>query len=285
MHARSRCIKVNDRGWHCVFVAVIVAGREGHVLAPRLACFSQRNFLHQKLRSSLSFSTQQLHSSIPYSQPHNCKYGFHRSRLRSRPDSPEQLCQDPQLHRWADVKVYQQIKQIPAPEKYPYAWRWYNHMLTFEAEFDSLPGDPTKDFTAYGPESSELTLNPAKAPEKEAEDDDDEVDLFGSDDEEEDAEAARIKEERLAEYNKKKAGKLPDDETNMDELKANVLSIEKDGLVWGASKLVAVGFGIKKLQINLVVEDDKVSLDELQQQIEEFEDHVQSTDVVAMQKL
>jgi elongation factor 1-beta len=33
------------------------------------------------------------------------------------------------------------------------------------------------------------------------------VDLFGSDDEEEDAEAARIREERLAEYNKKKAGK------------------------------------------------------------------------------
>ena len=71
----------------------------------------------------------------------------------------------------------------------------------------------------------------------------------------------------------------------MEELKAHVLSIEKDGLVWGASTLVAVGFGIKKLQINLVIEDDKVSLDELQQQLEEFEDHVQSTDVVAMQKL
>ena len=58
-----------------------------------------------------------------------------------------------------------------------------------------------------------------------------------------------------------------------------------DGLVWGASKLVPVGFGIKKLQINLVVEDEKVSLDELQQKIEEDEDHVQSTDVAAMQKL
>jgi elongation factor 1-beta len=63
------------------------------------------------------------------------------------------------------------------------------------------------------------------------------------------------------------------------------LAIEKEGLVWGASQFVAVGFGIKKLQINLVVEDEKVSLDELQQQIEEDEDHVQSTDVVAMQKL
>ena len=48
-------------------------------------------------------------------------------------------------------------------------------------------------------------MNPAKAPEK-AEDDDD-VDLFGSDDEEEDAEAARVREERLAEYKKKKEGK------------------------------------------------------------------------------
>jgi len=199
----------------------------------------------------------------------------------------------------ADVKVFQQLKNIPAPETYPYAWRWYNHILTFESEFSSLPGDPTKEYTAYGPESSELTVNPAKAPEAAAEEEDDEVDLFGSDDEEEDAEAERIKAERLAEYNKKKAGKVKpaaksivtldikpwDDETNMEELTANVLAIEKDGLVWGAHKLQAVGFGIKKLQINLVVEDEKVSLDELQQQIEEDEDHVQSTDVVAMQKL
>ena len=71
----------------------------------------------------------------------------------------------------------------------------------------------------------------------------------------------------------------------MEELKANVLAIQKDGLVWGGSKLVAVGFGIKKLQLNVVIEDDKVSLDDLQAQIEEDEDHVQSTDVVAMQKL
>ena len=63
-------------------------------------------------------------------------------------------------------------------------------------------------------------------------------------------------------------------------MEAKIRTIEKDGLVWAASKLVAVGFGIKKLQINLVVEDEKVSIDELQAEIEEFEDHVQSTDVV-----
>lgn len=138
----------------------------------------------------------------------------------------------------------------------------------------------------------------APAPAAE-DDDDDDVDLFGSDDEEVDEEAEKVKAQRIAEYNKKKAGKPKpaaksivtldvkpwDDETNLDELLANVKSIEMEGLVWGASTWVPVGFGIKKLQINLVVEDDKVSLDELQAKIEEDEDHVQSTDVAAMQKL
>lgn len=68
-------------------------------------------------------------------------------------------------------------------------------------------------------------------------------------------------------------------------LEAAVRAIEKDGLVWGASKLVPVGFGIKKLQINLVIEDAKVSLTDLEDEIQELEDYVQSTDVAAMQKL
>ena len=195
----------------------------------------------------------------------------------------------------ADVKCFQNLKSSPAVEKYPYAFRWYKHIATFESEFSSLPGDPSKAYTAYGPEVSQLPVNPAKAPAAKEEEDDDDVDLFGSDDEEEDAEAARVREERLADYHKKKAGKTKpaaksivtmevkpwDDETDMKELEKGVRSIEQDGLVWGASTLVAVGFGIKKLQINLVVEDDKVSLDELQQKIEEDEDHVQSTDIVS----
>lgn len=66
----------------------------------------------------------------------------------------------------------------------------------------------------------------------------------------------------------------------MKELEAHMRSIEMEGLTWGASKLVPVGFGIKKLQVNLVVVDDLVSIDDLQAKIEEDEDHVQSTDVV-----
>jgi len=71
----------------------------------------------------------------------------------------------------------------------------------------------------------------------------------------------------------------------MAGLEAAVRAIEKDGLTWGASQLVPVGFGIRKLTINLVVEDDKISLVDLQDEIQELEDYVQSSDITVMQKL
>jgi len=139
----------------------------------------------------------------------------------------------------------------------------------------------------------------AKAPAKEEEEDDD-VDLFGSDDEsEEDEEKDKVRQERLAAYAAKKAKKPAliaktsvlldvkpwDDETDMDAILKSVKSIEQDGLVWGASKLVPVGYGINKLSIICVVEDEKVSIDELQEKIQDFEDFVQSCDVASMQKI
>jgi elongation factor 1-beta len=198
----------------------------------------------------------------------------------------------------ADVTTFKALSSAPDATKYPNAARWYKHIASFEDEFPTLAGDATKPYTAYGPEVSEVTLNPAKAPA--AEEDDDDVDLFGSDDdEEEDADAAKLREERLAEYRKKKEGKTKpaaksivtldvkpwDDETDMKALEEGVRAIEQDGLVWGASQLVPVGYGVRKLQINLVVEDEKVSIDDLQDKIAELEDYVQSSDVVAMQKL
>lgn len=102
--------------------------------------------------------------------------------------------------------TFKAISSAPDATKYPNAARWYKHIASYEDEFATLSGDASKPYTVYGPDASELTLNPAKAPAA-AEEDDDDVDLFGSDDEEEDAEAERIREERLAEYRKKKEGK------------------------------------------------------------------------------
>merc|ERR1712083_524901 len=139
---------------------------------------------------------------------------------------------------------------------------------------------------------------PAKVEE---EDDDEDVDLFGSDSEDEDAKAEkeRVTAERLKAYHEKKSQKPAliaktsvlldikpwDDETDMGEMLKCAKSISKEGLVWGASKLVPVGYGINKLQLMCVVEDEKVSIDELCEEIAEFEDFVQSVDVAAMSKI
>ncbi|TTC44348.1 Elongation factor 1-delta [Bagarius yarrelli] len=138
---------------------------------------------------------------------------------------------------------------------------------------------------------------PASKPKvavKEEEEEDDDIDLFGSD--EEDEEAERIKAQRVQEYAAKKAKKPAliakssiildwDDETDMAKLEECVRSVQMDGLLWGASKLVPVGYGIKKLQINCVVEDDKVGVDILEEEITKFEDYVQSVDVAAFNKI
>ncbi|XP_063356947.1 eukaryotic translation elongation factor 1 delta b (guanine nucleotide exchange protein) isoform X2 [Pelmatolapia mariae] len=133
-------------------------------------------------------------------------------------------------------------------------------------------------------------------PAKEEEEDDDDIDLFGSD---EDEEADKLKEQRLKEYAEKKAKKPAiiakssilldvkpwDDETDMAKLEECVRSVQADGLLWGTSKLVPVGYGIKKLQIACVVEDDKVGTDMLEEEITKFEDYVQSVDVAAFNKI
>lgn len=141
---------------------------------------------------------------------------------------------------------------------------------------------------------------PAKSePKKEEEDgDDDDFELF-DDNEEDEEERERIKQERVQAYEARKANKPVliaksniildvkpwDDETDMAKLEECVRSIEMDGLLWGASKLVPLAYGIKKLQISCVVEDDKVSVEDLEEKICAFEDYIQSMDIAAFNKI
>ena len=77
-----------------------------------------------------------------------------------------------------------------------------------------------------------------------------------------------------------------DANTDMDAMLKACKSIELDGLLWGANHVEDVAFGIKKLELLCVVEDDKVSIDYIQQMIqEEFSDLVQTIDVAAMNKI
>ncbi|CAG8581679.1 55_t:CDS:10 [Ambispora gerdemannii] len=194
----------------------------------------------------------------------------------------------------ADVSVFKALNgKTPDAHKYQNAARWYHHINSYSHEFASLPGDASKDASHYGPAVVQALAETVKGGA-----DDDDIDLFGSDDEE-DAEAERLKEQRLAEYRAKKAAKPAviaksmvlldvkpwDDTTNMEELEKSVRSISLDGLTWGQSKFVPVGYGIRKLQIGCVVEDNKVGVDDLEEQITGFEDYVQSVDVASFNKL
>jgi len=76
-----------------------------------------------------------------------------------------------------------------------------------------------------------------------------------------------------------------DDETDLNAMEKAIRSVEADGLVWGQAKHVPVAFGVKKVQINCVVEDDKIGTDFLEEKICEFEDLVQSVDIVSFNKI
>merc|ERR1711973_433566 len=183
----------------------------------------------------------------------------------------------------ADTSVFEALSGAPGADA-PHALRWYNHIKSFGAGIKQFAKSEKTDYTSGA----------AAAPP--AADDDDDVDLFGSDDDEE---KKRITEERLAAYAAKKAKKPAliaktsvlldvkpwDDETDLDEMLKCVKSIEMDGLVWGANKKIPIGYGISKLQVMCTVEDAKVSVDELGEKIEGFEDFEQSVDVAAMNKI
>merc|ERR1712121_124817 len=189
----------------------------------------------------------------------------------------------------ADTAVFEALAGAPKSDT-PHALRWYNHIKSFAAGMKQFP-KAEKDASAY--------VSGAAASASAAAYDHDNVDLFGSDEEEDDEEKKRITEERLKAYHEKKSKKPAliaktsvlldvkpwDDETDMEKMLECCKTIEKDGLVWGAHKLVPVGYGIKKLQVMCVVEDEKVSIDELCEQIQEFEDYVQSVDISSMSKI
>nr|KAF6336485.1 eukaryotic translation elongation factor 1 beta 2 [Myotis myotis] len=100
----------------------------------------------------------------------------------------------------ADVAVFEAVSG-PPPADLCHALRWYNHIKSYEKEKASLPG-VKKALGKYGPANVEDTTGSGAADSK---DDDDDIDLFGSDDEEESEEAKRLREERLAQYESKKA--------------------------------------------------------------------------------
>ncbi|KAJ1821944.1 Elongation factor 1-beta [Coemansia sp. RSA 2675] len=182
-----------------------------------------------------------------------------------------------------DAEVFQALAGAPDAKVFPHLARWYTHI--------SSKGDAIASLKA-----SEA---PAAAPAAADEEDDEDVDLFGSDDEE-DEEVEKLKAQRLAEYQAKKAAKPTviaksllaldvkpwEAETDLDELERLIRTIEMDGLLWNKeSKRAPIAYGVSKIVMAAVIEDAKVSTDEIVERIEAFDEYTQSVDIVAFNKL
>ena len=81
--------------------------------------------------------------------------------------------------------------------------------------------------------------------------------------------------------------KVYDPEQDYDALAEKILkNVKRDGLVWKTEyKLAEVAFGVKKIVMGMVVEDEKVSVDDIIDELTSWEDEIQSVDIVAFNKL
>ena len=163
----------------------------------------------------------------------------------------------------------------------------------------------------FEPKSDEVKIKSDESKKDDKSDDkkkdekkgDDDLDLFG-DETEEQAAAAKAAVDAAKSKKKEKKPVIAqslvlfevkpyDSETNLDDLAKAILAIEGDGIYWKTEyKKEPVAFGIYKLVIGVTVEDEKVSVDSLQEKIEELknsnpepEPMVQSVEILAFNKI
>ena len=208
---------------------------------------------------------------------------------------------NPFLSTEADVAAFKAFGGVAPDAKFVHLNRWYLHIAAFNAA-EQTRWPAAGDAAAVN--SGAAAAAPAKAVA--ADDDDgldfDDDDLFGDDDDD-DAEAAkeamRSAALKAALARNKAKGKIDKSlivfevkpfevETDLEALAKNIKAVKLDGLQnWGQEhKLVPVAYGIKKLIISCVVEDEKVGMDDIIDIItERWEDDVQSVDVQSMSKV
>lgn len=194
-----------------------------------------------------------------------------------------------------DADIVNQLKEkktVPNAATHPNVYAWYSFIGLFTPEAQKLWADVAP---VHAPAAAKT------APKKEEKSDD--VDLFGSDDEDAEAEALREKKRleavaaKEARDGKKKKAiaktiivfnvKVFEEEQDLNALAKKIIAeINPDGLVWNKEyKLVPIAFGMKMIQLGCIVEDDKVQTDDIFEKIQSWEEEVQSVDIETMQKL
>ena len=202
----------------------------------------------------------------------------------------------------AAIKELGGLKPNPASHPNLFAWAAMATKFSDAVTGKWAAGDLPRPAEAQAPAKAAPAKKeaPAKAAEKPAaaaDDDLGEDDLFGDDPDADAAAEALKKKGEEAKAKKKKAAPVAKslivwevkpwgEETDLTELANMILGIEMDGLFWKTEwKKEPVAYGVFKIVIGATIEDEKVSTDLVAEKIEEFEDHVQSVDILAFNKL
>ena len=203
----------------------------------------------------------------------------------------------------ADRENFEAIKEVP-DAKFPNARAWYLLIKAFSQEVRMKWGEKKKDKKGKkdkDKKDKEKGKEKGKEEEKEAEKGEmDEGDLFGEGNEEEAQKIIDEKKKKDAEKKKEKKKeaaksyirfevKVHDTATNLDDLAARIYKeVNMDGLRWEKDySLEPFAYGVNKLVISCVIEDDKVSSDDIIETITGFDDEelVQSVDILVFNKL
>merc|ERR1712193_499097 len=171
-----------------------------------------------------------------------------------------------------DFELLDKFNEAP-PTKFCNVARWYNHIKSFEDERDQICG---------GSSSKAETPAAAAADDEEAERLREELIEQRA---REQLEKNKLKDKPVAKSSILFDVKPWDSETDLLELEKKIRQISMEGLVWTAAELKPIAFGVNKLTIMCTIVDDLVSSDNLQEQIEAFEDDVQSVDIAAFVKI
>ena len=163
---------------------------------------------------------------------------------------------------------------------------------------------PARDLYKTGAADAKPKKAAAKKEEKKAEpkkaDDEDDFDPF-ADETEEDKQAAdnlvkKQEEDKAAAKKKAKPAVIAkssvcfdvkgyESDADWDAMATKIRQIKMDGLVWmDTHNIVEIAFGMKKLRMTMLIEDEKIQTDDVFELIEAWEEEVQSVDIAAMAK-
>ncbi|KAI9763983.1 MAG: Translation elongation factor 1 beta [Geoglossum simile] len=193
-----------------------------------------------------------------------------------------------------DKDCFLSLKISPSSQQYPHLYRWLKHIASYKSQFPALKA------ASDGSEISSLKEALAKLPQadsdakaEEAGDETDEEFTLSGDDETPEQEMERLEQERKRQEELKMKSKpkkvamstvvfdinVLRVRTDLKNLDKEVRKIEMDGLRWGVSKFVGVAYGIQKLRIEMVIEDEKVSTNDLQKDIMSITEEISQEEI------